>query len=404
LKKPEEHQGEMPDPSLFHINVSETESAFEKSAIEEVLGLPFTENNYVRLLASGEETFRTIFDTVNNAQDIICIEFYIFKDDSTGKRLADLLMKKARQGVKVYVLYDHFGSLTTSGNFWSEMREAGINLRASRPFKWSAPRRYVYRNHKKLLIIDGQKAFTGGFNIADEYGGYFRKGKLAWRDTGIYLEGPIALTLLDIFKKSWTAWKGKPILWDTQARPAEHGVPVIPIFTSSAKGRRKLRKLFFYSINNAKEKIFLTSAYFTPSKRIIRVLENAVKRGVNVKLLLPGKSDFPPVYYAGRHFYSKLSKAGIEIYNYQGRILHAKTAVFDRSWSIIGSANLDFQSLRRNDESNVGILNLNFGKQMTESFLKDLRQSVKVNTATWSNRPFHEKVLERVFSIFRKRL
>jgi len=379
--------------------------AFEKSVIEEILRTPFTENNRVRLLRSGEETFQTIFDSVANAHAIICIEFYLFKDDDTGKRLADLLKKKVKHGVKIYVLYDHFGSLRTSRSFWQELKRAGINLRASHPFKWSAPRRYIHRDHKKLLIIDGQKAFTGGFNIADEYGGYLKKrGKQAWRDTGIYLEGPIARTLLETFKKSWIAWKGKPITWDTNTHPVKQGIPVIPIFTSSAKGRKKLRKLFFYSINNAKEKIFLTSAYFTPSRRLLTTLEDAVTRGVDVKLLLPGKSDILPVDYAGKHFYNRLLKAGIEIYNYQGRILHAKTAVFDCCWSIIGSANLDFQSLRRNDEGNVGILSNDFGRQMTNVFMEDLRHSLKLDVDTWSKRPFYEKALEKLFSVFRKRL
>ena len=394
----------MPDSSAFRLHTSGAGNAFGKSAIEEALVIPFTEDNYVRLLRSGEETFQSIFEAVTNARDIICVEFYIFKDDNTGKRLAELLKQKVTEGLRVYVLYDHFGSFMTSRNFWSDLKKAGLNLRASHPFKWSAPRLYIHRDHKKLLIIDGQKAFTGGFNIADEYGGYFRKGKLAWKDTGIYLEGPIAATLFEIFNKSWTAWKGNPISLDINTRTIEKGVPVIPIFTNSAKGRRKLRKLFFYSIDNAKEKIFLTSAYFTPSRRIITSLENAVKRGVDVKLILPGKSDILPVYYAGRYFYTKLLKAGIKIHNYQGRILHAKTAVFDCCWSIVGSANLDFQSLRRNDEGNVGILNEDFGKQMTELFMEDLRHSTEINVDIWSKRPSYEKALEKFFSVFRKRL
>jgi len=384
---------------------------YNKSAIEEILKIPFTENNHVRLLQSGEEIFQAIFESVRNAQHIICIEFYIFKNDDTGKKLAELLKEKVKQGVEVYFLYDHFGSFRTPINFWRELKKAGINLRASHPFKWSSPQHYIHRDHKKLLIIDGEKAFTGGFNIGDEYHGYLKKWKQAWRDTGIYLEGPIVTTLLEIFKKSWTAWKGKPIIRDKKAPPVEpclpnrqNGLSVIPIFTSSAKGRKKLRKLFFYSISNAKGKIFITNAYFTPSKRMLIVLEEAVNRGVDVKLLLPGKSDLVPVLYAGRNYYKRLLKAGVEIYSYQDSILHAKTAVFDSCWSIIGSANLDFQSLRRNDESNVGIFDNDFAGGMTEVFQEDLRHSIKIDIDTWSKRPFYEKVLERFFSMFRKRL
>jgi len=437
-------------------NVTGGKAIFEKSVIEKILGIPFTEDNYVRLLKSGEETFHAIFDSVADAKEIICIEFYIFKDDDTGRKLAELLKEKAKKGIKVYVLYDHFGSIATSGDFWSDMRRAGINIRASHPFKWLSPRNYIHRNHKKLLIIDGRKAFTGGFNIADEYGGYFGKRKKhTWRDTGIYLEGPVAATMFEMFRKSWSAWKGKPIIWDGRTQlgeaslacrqaglrpvnpvrklgsaitPPSHlkdiftlldnnkhlsgyfsngvkqGISVIPIFSSSAKGRRKMRKLFFYSINNAKEKIFLTTAYFTPSRRIIIALEDAVKRGVDVRLLLPGKTDIMPVYYAGRYFYKKLLNAGIEIYDYQEKILHAKTAVFDSCWSIVGSANLDFQSLRRNDESNVGIFDNDFSRYMTGAFMEDIQHSIKVDALIWSKRSFYEKILESFFSVFRKRL
>src|SRR4030067_2587817 len=232
---------------------------YNKPAIEKILGLPFIENNYVRLLKSGKEIFETIFDSITNAKHIICIEFYIFKNDDTGKRLSELLKEKARQGIKVYILYDHFGSLRTPAGFWQDMKKAGINLKVSHPLKWSAPRHYIHRDHKKLLVIDGEKAFTGGFNIGDEYHGYFKKLKQPWRDTGIYLEGPIAAALLEIFKKIWTAWKGNVIVYDKKAHSVRklniipdqksgpsNVVSVIPIFTSSARARKRLRKLFFY--------------------------------------------------------------------------------------------------------------------------------------------------------------
>lgn len=395
---------DMYDPNSSHSGNLPSASCCERSSIEEILGISFTEENHVRLLRSGKEIFEAIFNSVKDARQIICIEFYIFKNDDTGRRLAELLKDKVRQGVQVYILYDHFGSFSTPVKFWLSLKKAGISLRVSHPIKWSAPHQHLHRDHKKLLIIDGEKAFTGGFNIGDEYHGYLRKRKEAWRDTGIYLEGTIAATLLEIFKKSWSAWKGKTIEWEKPPYPLKNGVSVIPIFTSSAKGRKKLRKLFFYSISNAKDTILLTNAYFTPSRRMLTVLEDAVKRGVKIKLLLPGKSDFLPVFYASRAFYNKLLSIGAEIYVYQDRILHAKSAVFDSCWSIIGSANLDFQSLRRNDESNVGIFDNDFARQMTETFTEDLNHSIKISKEAWPKRPFYEKVLEKFFVMFRKRL
>ncbi len=329
-------------------------------------GVSFVEGNIVELLWKGHESFQKIFDSVKKAKELICLEFYIFRNDETGKELSEILKQKAAEGVKVFILYDHFGSFGTSRKFWNSLREAGIYVRASRPFKWKDPLHYIHRDHKKLIVIDGAVAFTGGLNIANEYRGYYGVKKLkGWRDTGIFLEGPIAKELLEIFKKSWEVWKGQPIYFEKNVEPIPGGMPVLPIFASSAKARRRMRRLLYYSINKSQKNIYLTTAYFSPSRRLLQILENAVSRGVEVKLLLPGKSDVIPAHYAARAFFTKLLKIGVKIYNYNKKeILHAKTAVFDGIWSIIGSANLDFQSLRKNDEGNVGIIDKEFGKQM----------------------------------------
>ncbi|MEW6601776.1 MAG: phospholipase D-like domain-containing protein, partial [Nitrospirota bacterium] len=289
----------MNDPAQPAFTPATDKIPVRKSSIENVLGIPFTENNKVRLLKSGRETFQTILDLISAAKEIICIEFYIFKDDDTGKKLAAILKEKAMEGVAVYLLYDHFGSFLTSRRFWSDLKKSGVMVRVSHPFKWTAPREYMYRNHKKLLIIDGIKAVTGGFNIADEYHGYLRKRKITWRDTGIYLEGPIASSLLNMFQKSWSTWKGELINWQPGNETYSGGVSVIPIFANSGRARRRMRRLLIYSIRNARSTILLTTAYFVPSKRILRALLHAARRGVSLKLLLPGSSDIQSVLYAG---------------------------------------------------------------------------------------------------------
>ncbi|OGW39717.1 MAG: hypothetical protein A2Y97_00850 [Nitrospirae bacterium RBG_13_39_12] len=379
--------------------------SFTKNKIQNIYGTPFVEGNNVKLLWKDKELFHNILDYVNKARELICLEFYIFRNDETGNELAEILKQKASEGVKVYILYDHFGSFGTSTNFWKDLKQSGIQIRASHPLKWTSPFQYVHRDHKKLIIIDGISAFTGGLNIANEYRGYHRSMKKAgWRDTGIFLEGPIAKTLLDTFIKSWEIWGGITFYSNMEVKPETGGLPVLPIFASTAKGRRNMRKILYYSINQSQKSIYLTTAYFTPSRRMIQVLENAVARGVDVKLLLPGRSDVPAAYYAGRASYTKLLKAGIDIYNYQGEILHAKTAVFDEMWSVIGSANLDFQSLRINDEGNVGIIDKTFGKQMIKVFNEDLEKAEKINLDKWLKRPFLEKARENFFAIFRRRL
>jgi len=383
----------------------EKSTSFTRERIQQVYGTPFTDSTRVTLLWKGKESFHIIFEAIEQAKQLVCLEFYIFRNDETGNELAEILKRKAAEGVQVYILYDHFGSFGTPWKFWKSLKLAGVQIRASRPFKWTAPFHYVYRDHKKLIVIDGIKAFTGGINIANEYRGYHRIKKIkGWRDTGIILEGPIAKTLLDVFRKSWEIWKGTPIRFNKHAEPSPDGLPVIPIFASSSRGRRKMRKLLYFSINQAQKCIYLTTAYFTPSRRMLHVLEDAESRGADVKLLLPGKTDVIAAHYAGRAFFTKLLKAGVEIYNYKGEILHAKTAVFDGIWSVIGSANLDFQSLRRNDEGNVGIVDENFGRQMVEIFQEDLKNSEQIILNEWVKRPFCEKVKEKFFALFRRRL
>ncbi len=378
---------------------------FSRKNIRRLYGSHFTDGNKVTLLWKEQESFQIIFDSIKSAKELICLAFYIFRDDETGKELAEILKQKALEGISVYILYDHFGSLFTPMKFWKSLREAGIQIRASRPFKWTSPLHYVHRDHRKLIIIDGEIAFTGGLNIANEYRGYhILKKKRGWRDTGIFLEGPIAEKLMEEFSRSWIVWKGTPIAFQKTIAPVKEGLPVLPIFASSARGRRQMRKLIYYSINNARESICLTTAYFTPSRRMLQILENAVKRGVEVKLLLPGKSDVSAAHYAGRAFFSKVLRSGVRIYNYHGEILHAKTSVFDEQWSIIGSANLDFQSLRRNDEGNVGIIDSEFGQQMAGIFNEDLKKSEEITLTDWLQRPLIDKIKEHFYALFRRRL
>jgi cardiolipin synthase len=384
--------------------------SLDRASIEKLAGVPFTDGNRLKLLYKGKDSFDAIFDSVSEAQYLICLQFYIFRNDETGRELAKLLKKKSHEGVRIYVLHDHFGSIGTPLAFWKDLKDNGIAIRASRPFKWLSPFHYAHRDHRKLLIIDGVKAFTGGLNIANEYRGFHLRMKRGWRDTGIILEGPIVSELFCTFRKAWQTWGGDPIpsLQPEVPSPAAAGrpgtLPVIPIFASSAKGRRKMRKLLYYSIANAKERILFTTAYFTPSRRMLECLEEAVSRGVEVKLLLPGTSDVPAAYYAGRAFFSRLLRAGVRIFAYQGEVLHAKSYVFDGCWSIVGSANLDFQSLRWNDEGNVGILDEGFGDQMTSVFQEDITHAGEIQGREWAQRPFSEKVKERFFVLFRRRL
>ena len=386
------------------------ENRFTIPSIERIFKHKFSFATHVQLLWKERDSFQTLFDAINSAEKLICLQFYIFKNDETGIVISELLKKKSREGVKVYVLYDHFGSIGTPRSFWKELRLAGIQIRASYPFKWKAPFTYVHRDHRKLIVIDSRKAFTGGLNIANEYSGFhLRRRSRGWRDTGILVEGPIVNELFDTFKKSWTTWGGKKIVIqgaheEARGKIPGDSIPALPIFVYSGKGRKRMRNLLRHSIDHAQTSILLTTAYFIPSRRLIERLEEAVKRGVRVRLLVPGKSDIPAASYAGRSFFTRLLKAGIEIHTYLGDMLHAKTYLFDQCWGIVGSTNLDYQSLVYNDEGNIGIMDVSFGSKLAEIFEEDLKNSVKIDEETWRKRPFLEKIIEHFFALFRKRL
>jgi cardiolipin synthase len=386
------------------------ESGFTIPSIEGIFKQKFSFATSVQLLWKERDSFQTIFDTINRAEKLICLQFYIFKNDGTGIGLSELLGQKSRKGVKVYVLYDHFGSFGTPRSFWKKMSLEGIKIRASHPFKWTAPFHYVHRDHRKLIVVDSKRAFTGGLNIANEYSGFhLRRRSRGWRDTGILVEGPIVNELFGTFKKSWATWGGEKIFSRRDSEEAhgkitEDGIPALPIFVYSRNGRKRMRNLLRYSIDQAQTRVLLTTAYFIPSRRLIEKLEMAVRRGVRVRLLVPGKSDIPAASYAGRAFFSRLLKSGIEIYTYLGEMLHAKAYLFDDRWSIVGSTNLDYQSFVYNDEGNVGILDLPFGREMSRIFEEDLKNSVRIDEETWRKRPVTEKMKEHFFALFRKRL
>jgi cardiolipin synthase len=380
------------------------------SSIERIFKHKFASATHVQLLWKGRDSFQILFDAIQSAEKLICLQFYIFKNDETGTALSELLKQKSREGVKVYLLYDHFGSFGTPRSFWKGLRLAGVQIRASHPFKWTAPFTYVHRDHRKLIVIDLKKAFTGGLNIANEYSGFhLRRRSRGWRDTGILVEGPIVNELYDTFQKSWTTWGGGRIVLHESHEGIKEKNPndsilALPIFVYSGNGRKRMRALFRYSIDHAQTSILLTTAYFIPSRRLIERLEKAERRGVKVKLLVPGKSDIPAASYAGRAFFSRLLNAGVEIYTYLGEMIHAKTYLFDQIWSIIGSTNLDYQSLRYNDEGNIGILDSSFASKMTEIFEVDINNSVKIDKETWHKRSLLEKIKEHFFALFRKRL
>jgi cardiolipin synthase len=381
------------------------DQSFRKT-LENVAQASFLNRNSIQIFKDGHLAFEEVFLALEKAERFVCLDFYIFRDDETGWALAKSLARKSKEGIRVYLIYDHFGSLTTSGRFWKFLQSYGVEVLPFHPFQWTNPNLYFHRDHRKLVVIDGGVAFTGGLNVGDEYRGYLRKKITGWRDTGVVIKGPIAAAMFEAFKRSWMEGKGGRIEDQAVEPRGEPGqdVAMIPLFSSSRKSMRALRQLLQFSVHAARESIHLTMAYFIPTRKFLRVLLKAARRGVDVKIILPGQSDLHWVAYASRTYYKTLLREGVQIFHYQPRVLHAKTMVFDGHWSIVGSANLDSRSLNYNYECGVGALDQGVGEEMERIFQHDLNDSVPVMEDDLSRWPLHERALGTFFSYFRSYL
>jgi cardiolipin synthase len=382
------------------------EDQFLRKALESVGEVSFLAGNSIQILKNGHLAFEEVFRAVEEGQRFICLDFYIFRDDETGWALAEVLARKCDGGVRVCLIYDHFGCFSTSHRFWKFLRSHRVEVVPFHPFQWTNLNLYFHRDHRKLVVIDGWVGFTGGLNVGDEYRGYLRKKLAGWRDTGVKVEGPIAGAMLEAFKKSWKACGGRAIEEDFPSRETgtEQNVAMLPLFSSSRKSMRTLRQLLQFSVHAAQRSIHLTMAYFIPTRKFLSVLLKAARRGVDVQIILPGQSDLRLVSYVGRTYYRTLLREGVKIFHYQPRVLHAKTMVFDRHWTIVGSANLDSRSLNYNYECGVGILDRVVAEQMEKIFTNDLADSRSITAADLARWPTHERVLGTFFSWFRSYL
>jgi cardiolipin synthase len=374
--------------------------------LEKIAQTSFLHENSIQILKEGHLAFEEVFRAVEEAERFICLDFYIFRDDETGWALAELLARKSREEVRVYLIYDHFGSLTTSNRFWNFLKAHRVEILPFHPFQLTNPHLYFHRDHRKLVVVDGWVAFTGGLNVGDEYRGYLRKKIVGWRDTGVKVKGPIAGAMFEAFKKTWGEDQGRGIEESPGAlkRDLKQNVAMLPLFSSSRKTMRILRELLQFSVQAAQKSIHLTMAYFIPTHNFLWVLLKTARRGVDVKIILPGRSDLFWVAYASRTYYKTLIREGVQIFHYQPRVLHAKTIVFDGHWSIVGSANLDARSLNYNFECGVGILDRGVGEEMERIFQHDLQDSAAVTEEDLCCWPLHERALGTFFSWFRSYL
>jgi cardiolipin synthase len=364
----------------------------------------FFSGNNVKLYRNGGDFFPAMLREFSLASRHICIEFYIIRNDLTGTLFADALIQAAKRGVSVYLIYDYLGSLETPAAYFRQLQEAGVSCLPFNPpsFKkgisW-----FDRRNHRKFAVIDGTRAFLGGINIGNEYAG-FGESVIRWRDVGFRLQGPAVGRLQQLFLNLWESEAGTaPILIPPRfPKEPDGNADVMVVSGGPHHNASFIRSSFRMAIAGASKTVRIITPYFVPGPRIVRSLLRAAKRDVRVQLLLPSVSDVPFVKIASRAYLSPLLKAGIEIYERQGTILHAKVLLIDSCWATVGSANLDLRSFHRNYEINVVIDSPEFGAQLDDMFSEDLTRSRRITLLEHEKRPWFEKLLERLCDPIRR--
>lgn len=364
---------------------------------------PLTEHNDVKLLLNGEQKFPELLAALDAATSHIHIEYYIYEDDATGNSVADILIKKAKEGISVRFLYDAFGSNRLGKKFINRLTEAGVQTAPFYEIKLLLlANRLNYRNHRKIIIIDGKKSFIGGINISDRYRNEsLAKSDLFWRDTHLMINGTATTYLQYLFLCDWNFSSKENLTYAHKYFPplTEHyneGSEIIQIVPS---GPDSDLPVIFYSllktIHSAKKQILITNPYLIPGESLMDALIIAAQSGICVKIIVPGISDSKMVNAAARSYYTELLMHGVQIYQYDKGFVHAKTMVIDHDLAIVGSANLDYRSFDLNFEVNALLYGEKVAGQLEAAFLEDLKDSVLINADSWLNRPKYKHIWEK---------
>ena len=362
-----------------------------------------TPGNRAAILVDGPATHAAMFEAIASARDHVNIESYIVDNDGPGQELAELLLRKRAEGVRINLMFDGWGSWRTPATYFESLRNAGVALvefnpinPLRHPIAWSLH----LRNHRKLLVVDGRVAFIGGVNISSVYSSSAAEPTAdaldCWRDTHLRIEGPVVADLQQLFLDHWRASSRRP------AQPANYfpslavaGPQRITVAACNAGRRRNpLYRALLTSIDGAERSVYITSAYFVPTRRLIRKLVAAARRGVDVRLALPGVSDVWAPLAAGRATYGRLLAAGVRIFERHNAILHAKTVVVDGVWATVGSSNMDWRSILHNAEANVVVVDREFGTRMEELFHCDADASEEVTLQRWMRRSWTSRLTE----------
>lgn len=366
-----------------------------------LLGPTIIQGNKVEHLENGDRIFPAMLDAIRSARKTITFETYIYWSGKIGQTFADALQERARAGVKVHVLLDWVGSAKIDQALVDALESAGVEVERYHEPSWTHLTRMNNRTHRKLLVIDGQVGFTGGVGIADQWTGN-AQDSAHWRDSHFRIEGPAALQLQAVFMDNWMKATGRVVhSADYFPKTPDGGKIPAQMFSSSPTGgSESMHLMYLLSIASAGQSILLSNSYFVPDELAIRALMAAARRGVKVKIILPGDYiDTAVVRRASRARWGELLEAGVEIHEYQHTMFHCKIMIVDGFLVSTGSTNFDNRSFRLNDEANLNIYDNGFAEEMTRVFENDLARSKRITLEMWRARPWTEKLLERSMSL-----
>ena len=360
--------------------------------------LPISVNNKVTVLHNGEEKFPAIIAAMENAKHHIHIEYYIFEEGRIADKVKDILIRKCREGVQVRVMYDDFGS-DLGHTYLKSLREAGVMI-------WPFYKIYLhllanrnnYRDHRKIIIVDGLVAFTGGINISDKYDNLpGDAGTMYWRDTHLQIEGDSVKLFQYLFFLNWNFCCNEDINPNGGYFPDYHGNGkqlVQVAYSGPDSDRASIMLSYFAAINNSREYVYITTPYFIPNESILNALKKAALGKVDVRLIVPGLSDSKMVNAAAMSYYEELLEAGVKIYLYKKGFTHSKIVIADHALSMVGTANMDIRSFDLNFEVNAVVFDHQIHRELKEAFINDMNDSVEINIEQWKKRPRSRKMME----------
>jgi len=364
---------------------------------------PWRSGNRFALLRDGEHFFPRMFEAIDGAVRQVELELYLVESGSCAEALLDRLLAARARGVRVRCLFDAFGSLKLSSAWTRQLLEAGGELRQYNPLNWKAGLRNLYRDHRKLLLVDERIAYVGGTGATDEFWSA-RENRSDWHEVMVEMTGSIVADWQRLFERQWhatfgvRAWKPREEVLLTRLPPTPHyGEGLARVAYADASQHRDILQSLIRSLRGARQRIWLATPYFLPTWKVRRALRKAAQRGVDVRLLLTGRlTDHAPVRYAGQRYYPSLLRAGVRIFEYQPRFLHLKMVVVD-DWTSVGSCNFDHWNLRFNLEANVEAFDPQFTAAVAECLRADFEQSRAIDLGSWHARPWWKRLRERLW-------